>query len=45
VNERFKGVYERVDAMNQRFDDMRGLWRAQLRRVEEVIDARFKSAC
>lgn len=32
----------RFSAMNQRFDDMRDLWRAELRRVEEVIDARLK---
>lgn len=29
-------------AINQRFDDMRDLWRAELRRVEEVLDARLK---
>jgi hypothetical protein len=29
-------------ATNQRFDDMRDLWRAELRRVEEIIDARLK---
>lgn len=29
-------------AVNQRFDDMRDLWRAELRRVEEVLDARLK---
>jgi hypothetical protein len=28
--------------MNTRFDDMRDLWRAELRRVEEVIDARLR---
>lgn len=28
--------------INQRFDDMRDLWRAELRRVEEVFDARLK---
>jgi hypothetical protein len=27
---------------NQRFDDMRDLWRAELHRVEEVLDARLK---
>ena len=32
----------RFDAIDQRFDDMRDLWRAELRRVEEVIDARLK---
>lgn len=30
-------------AINQRFDDMRDLWRAELRRVEEVMDARLKA--
>jgi hypothetical protein len=29
-------------AMNQRFDDIRDLWRAELHRVEEVMDARLK---
>ena len=32
----------RFEAINQRFDDMMNLWRAELRRVEEVIDARLK---
>jgi hypothetical protein len=32
----------RFDAINQRFDDMRDLWRAELRRVEEVLDARLR---
>ena len=28
--------------MNTRFDDAKDLWRAELRRVEEVLDARLK---
>jgi hypothetical protein len=32
----------RFDAIEKRFDDMRDLWRAELRRVEEVLDARLK---
>ncbi len=28
--------------INHRFDDMRELWRTELRRVEEVLDARLK---
>jgi hypothetical protein len=32
----------RFDAINKRFDDMRDLWRAELHRVEEVLDARLK---
>jgi hypothetical protein len=35
-------VDARFDAMNQRFDDMKDLWRAELGRVEEIIDARLK---
>lgn len=29
-------------AIDKRFDDMRDLWRTELRRVEEVLDARLK---
>jgi hypothetical protein len=32
----------RFDSFDKRFDDMRDLWRAELRRVEEVLDARLK---
>ena len=32
----------RFSALSQRFDDLRDLWRAELRRVEEVLDARLK---
>lgn len=28
--------------MDTRFDDMRATWQAELRRVEEVLDARLK---
>jgi hypothetical protein len=28
--------------MDARFDDMRDTWRSELRRVEEVLDARLK---
>ena len=35
-------INARFEAINQRFDDMRDLWRAELRRVEEIIDARLK---
>jgi len=31
-----------VALFNSKFDDMRDLWRAELRRVEEVLDARLK---
>jgi len=39
---RFGAVDHRLDAINQRFDDMRDLWRSELHRVEEVLDARLK---
>jgi hypothetical protein len=32
----------RFDGIDKRFDDMRDLWRAEPRRVEEVLDARLK---
>ena len=42
VNRRFDGVNQRFDAIDKRFDDMRDLWRSELHRVEEVLDARLK---
>jgi len=38
----YAALSARIEAVNQRFDDMRDLWRAELRRVEEVLDARLK---
>ncbi|HXP85767.1 MAG TPA: hypothetical protein VN841_13670 [Bryobacteraceae bacterium] len=32
----------RFSAIDKRFDDLRDLWRAELRRVEEILDARLK---
>ena len=42
VNQRFEAIDQRFDAIDKRFDDMRDLWRAELHRVEEVLDARLK---
>jgi hypothetical protein len=42
VHAKFEGVSARLDSLGKRFDDMRDLWRAELRRVEEVLDARLK---
>jgi predicted ATPase len=42
VDKRFESIDRRLDAINTRFDDMRDLWRAELHRVEEVLDARLK---
>lgn len=41
-NSKFQALEAKIDALNVRFDDMRDLWRAELRRVEEVLDARLK---
>ncbi len=32
----------RFNAVDHRFDDMKDTWRAELHRVEEVLDARLK---
>jgi hypothetical protein len=42
INARFEKQDERFAGVNQRFDDMRQLWISQLRRVEDVLDARLK---
>ncbi len=42
INARFSAVDQRFDGVDRRFDDMRDLWRAELHRVEEVLDARLK---
>ena len=42
VDARFAAMEARFDAIDKRFDDMRDLWRAELHRVEEVLDARLK---
>jgi len=34
-----KRMDDRFQGLNQGFDDMRDLWRAELHRVEEVLDA------
>ena len=39
---RFRAVEARLDSIDRRFDDMRDLWRAELHRVEEVLDARLR---
>ena len=42
IDGRFSDVDRRFDAVDRRFDEMRDLWRAELHRVEEVLDARLK---
>lgn len=42
MDARFADVNRRFDTVEHRFDEMRDLWRAELHRVEEVLDARLK---
>jgi hypothetical protein len=42
LDARFTEVDRRFDAVDRRFDEMRDLWRSELHRVEEVLDARLK---
>jgi hypothetical protein len=39
MNSRFDTMDRRMD---QRFEDMKAMWRSELHRVEEVLDARLK---
>lgn len=46
VDTRFNDVDRRLNEMDrkmdQRFDDIKAMWRSELHRVEEVLDARLK---
>lgn len=42
INVRLDAVDDRFDSMGQQLVDMRDLWRSELRRVEEILDARLK---
>jgi len=42
INAKSEATQRNFDAINRRFDDMRDLWRAELHRVEGVLDARLK---
>jgi len=42
MDSRFNDVDRRFGEVDRRFDEMRDLWRAELHRVEEVLDARLK---
>jgi hypothetical protein len=35
-------IDSRFDEVDRRFDDMRDMWRSELHRVEEVLDARLR---
>jgi hypothetical protein len=42
VNELRSDMNSRFGDMDRRFDEMKDLWRSELHRVEEVLDARLK---
>jgi hypothetical protein len=42
IDARFDNVERRFDSINQRFDDAKAMWRSEMHRVEEVLDARLK---
>ena len=42
VGEQFKALEAKLNAINDRLDHMQEMWRSELRRVEEVFDARLK---
>jgi hypothetical protein len=42
IDARFNQVDQRFDEVDRRFDDMKDIWRSELHRVEEVLDARLK---
>jgi hypothetical protein len=46
LDQRFASLEQSIDrrfsALDQRLDDLRDVWRAELHRVEEVLDARLK---
>jgi hypothetical protein len=42
VDQRFNEIDRRFDRVDGRFEEMKDLWRSELHRVEEVLDARLK---
>jgi hypothetical protein len=42
IDKRFNYVDRRFDEMDRRFDEVKELWRSELHRVEQVLDARLK---
>jgi flagellar capping protein FliD len=37
-----RNIDQRFTAIDKRFDDLKELWRAELHRVEEILDARLR---
>jgi len=42
MDARFNDVDRRFDGVDRRFEEMKEMWRTELHRVEEVIDARLR---
>jgi len=42
MDARFNDVDRRFDGVDSRFEEMKEMWRTELHRVEEVIDARLR---
>ena len=42
IDARFNDVDRRFNDVDRRFDHMQEMWRSELHRVEEVLDARLK---
>lgn len=42
MDQRFNQVDRQFGQVDRRFDEMRDMWRSELHRVEEVLDARLK---
>ncbi len=42
INAKFSSVDLRFRSIEERLDHMQEMWRSELRRVEEVLDARLK---
>ncbi len=42
MDARFNDVDRRFDGGDRRFEEMKEMWRTELHRVEEVLDARLK---
>lgn len=42
MDARFAEVDRRFNQVDRRLEDMKEMWRSELRRVEEVLDARLK---
>ena len=42
MESRFNDMDRRFSDMDRRFEDLKDMWRSELHRVEEVLDARLK---